>query len=132
MTGLAAALLFSVYTLWIFCRDTKERASVSSAAWIVVAWAVIYGSRPVTSWFSGPDLTTTYDEGNPIEAAIYACLILAGLLVLLRRRIGWGAVTKNNNFLFIFYLFWLTSVIWSDYPVITLKRLIKDLGNVVM
>ena len=131
MTGLLVLFAFSICTLWLFWRDVKERASVSSAVWIVLAWAVIYGSRPVTSWFSEAD-PGSYDEGNPVEALVYLCLIVAGVMVLRRRNIRWPAVVKDNGWLFLFYLFWLMSVLWSDYPVITLKRLVKDLGNVVM
>ena len=42
------------------------------------------------------------------------------------------AVIRDNAWLFVLYLFWLMSVIWSDYPLITFKRLFKDLGTLVM
>jgi len=136
MTGLLALFVFSLWLLWLYYRDAKERASVSFCAWIVVAWAVIYGSRPVTEWFSGADqgriLESSIDEGNPIEALVSLSLIVAGLIALLRRHIHLSTVIRDNIWLVVFYLFWLLSVTWSDYPVITLKRLFKDLGNVVM
>lgn len=136
MTGLLALFAFSLCLLFLYYRDAKERSSVSSGAWIVVAWAVIYGSRPVTEWFSGADqgpiLQSSIDEGNPNEALVSLSLILVGLITLLRRRIRLSSVIKDNIWLVVFYLFWLLSVTWSDYPVITLKRLFKDLGNVVM
>src|SRR5215468_1544856 len=103
MTGLLALCSFGAGTLLLFWRDVKERASVSSAVWIVVAWAVIYGSRPVTSWFTVTD-GPSYDEGNAAEALVYACLIVAGVIVLLRRNVRWPAVVEHNDWLFIFYL----------------------------
>jgi exopolysaccharide production protein ExoQ len=123
--------------LWLFYRDGKERASVSPAVWIVVVWAVIYGSRPVMDWFSGgavrgPIPTSTADEGNLTEALISLALIIAGVVVLLRRGVRLSVVIRDNVWLFVFYLFWLMSLFWSDYPFITFKRLFKDLGNVVM
>lgn len=136
MSEILPLLVLGVGVAWLSWRDVKERASVSAAVWIVLAWAVIYGSRPVTSWFGGPDqgvvLPEAYDEGNPSEALVYLCAMLAGLTVLLRRGIAVPAVIRENKWLFVFYLFWLVSVTWSDYPVITVKRWVKDLGNVVM
>ena len=128
--------VFSISLVWLFYRDTKERNWVSPAVWIVVVWAVIYGSRPVTEWFNRTDLdpnsTSSADEGNQTEALVSFTLILTGAVVLLRRGVRLSVVIRNNIWVFAFYLFWLLSVFWSDYPVITLKRLFRDLGNVVM
>jgi exopolysaccharide production protein ExoQ len=138
MMGHLILFAFTVCLLWLFYRDGKERASVSPAAWIVVVWAVIYGSRPVMDWFSGEAVlgpiiyTSSLDEGNIIEALISLTLILAGLVVLLRRGVRLSVVIRDNVWLFVFYLFWLMSVFWSDYPLITFKRLFRDLGTVVM
>ena len=52
-----------------------------------------------------------------------------GFVVMRRERFDWSAVVRSNGWLAAFYLFWLMSVVWSDYPVITTKRLIKDLGH---
>lgn len=128
-------LIFAVVgagILWLLWRDAKERKSVPPAIWIVVAWAVIYSTRSVTSWFGEPDLTASRDEGNFGEAIIYVLLILAALVVLVWRNTPLSAIIKENSWLFVFYLFWCTSMLWSDFPFITLKRLIKDLGNVAM
>lgn len=127
---------FIICLLWIFYHDGKERAFVSPAAWIVVAWAVLHGTRPVTSWFAAvdPDLfrSESRDEGNPGEALVNLFLIIAGLIVCGRRGIRLSTVIRDNKWLFVFYLFWVMSIMWSDYPLITFKRLFKDLGNVIM
>lgn len=127
---------YSLWLLWLLHRDVKERVSVSSSVWIVLAWVVIHGTRPVTSWFSGADqsisLPESRDEGNLVEALVNLVLIMAGLIVLWRRSIRLPAVIRENPWLFVFYLFWLMSVTWSDYPFITLKRWFKDMGTVVM
>jgi len=59
-------------------------------------------------------------------------LIIAGLIVLLRRGVRLPVVIRENVWLFVFYLFWLMSIMWSDYPFITFKRVFKDLGAVIM
>jgi O-antigen ligase len=134
MTGLLGLVVLGLGVAWLLYRDGRER-SVSPAAWIAVAWAVIYGSRPVTSWFSGVDHGVTpegYDEGNPTEALFYFGLLLAGVLVLLRRRVRLSAIVQEHPWLMVFWLFWLASVVWSDYPLITLKRWVKDAGNLIV
>lgn len=127
---------FIVCLLWLFYRDGKERVLVSPAAWVVVAWAVLHGTRPVTSWFAGVDPDSfrleSRDEGNPVEALVNVVLIIAGLVVLGRRGIRLPAIIRDNKWLFVFYLFWLMSIMWSDYPLITFKRVLKDLGAVIM
>jgi exopolysaccharide production protein ExoQ len=136
MTGLAALFAVSVCTLWFCWRDVKERASVSAAVWIVLAWALIHSSRPVTEWLNGPHLALTLpgdrDAGSPVDALVAFSLIVAGLIVLLRRDIRFPEVIRENIWLFVFYAFWLMSISWSDYPLITLKRVFKDSGNVIM
>ncbi len=120
---------------WLLRRDAKERETVSAASWIVLVWAVIYASRPVTSWFAGaePGLTpASSDDGTPAEALIHLCLIVAGLAVLMRRDIRLSALVRDNRWLLVFYGFWLLSIAWSDYPYITFKRLFRDFGNLVM
>ncbi|MBX3347815.1 MAG: O-antigen ligase family protein [Nitrospira sp.] len=135
MMGTVASLIFVLWLTWVYYRDAKERVVVSPAVWFVVAWVAMYGSRPVTEWFSvGGDISrqVALDEGNPLEASVSLSLIVAGLVVLFRRRIQLSSVIACNVWLCIFYLFWLLSIVWSDYPVVTLKRVFKDLGNVVM
>lgn len=136
MTGSLALIAFSIWLIWLFYRDGKERPSVSRSIWIVLAWGLTHGTRPVTSWFVGLDQdifqSRSRDEGNPAEALISLILIIAGLIVLGRRSIRLPTVIRDNKWLFVFYLFWLMSVMWSDYPLITFKRLFKDVGNVIM
>ena len=120
---------------WLLSRDVTERPAVSASTWIVVAWVVIYASRPVTSWFVDPSASSSpesFDESNPGEALIILALIVAAVIVLVRRRIHLRGVIGENTWLFIVYLFWLQSVLWSDDPIVTLKRLFKDLGNIAM
>lgn len=134
--GLLILFACSLWLLWLLRRDGRERPSVSSSIWIVLAWILIHGTRPVTSWLARIDpsifLAESRDEGNPVEALVNLFLIVAGLFVLRRRGTRLSEVIKDNAWLFVLYLFWLFSIGWSDYPLITFKRLFKDLGTIVM
>lgn len=93
------------------------------------------GSRYVTQWLNlGVPVETIdiYIEGNPINAASFFILIAIGLIVLFNRRVNWGDIFVRNKWVWIFFLFGLISLLWSDYPFVSFKRLIKTLGNVIM
>lgn len=134
--GLLGLFTFSLWLIWFSHQDGKERPFVSSGSWIVVIWAILYASRPVSEWLAGIDqgavLSQSRDEGSPIDGFISLALIAAGLIVLLRRDVRPTKLVKENVWLFLFYLFWMMSIAWSDYPFITFKRLFKDFGNIVM
>ena len=107
----------------------------SGGLWVVLLWIVIIGSRPVSFWFGEGFQAKTPDdylEGSPIDRNLFFFLIVAGLVVLLRRRVDWGRLFASNGLFFAFFLYCGISVIWSDYSFVAFKRWIKDLGNVVM
>lgn len=129
--GQLILLVFYVWLVWISYRDTRERASVSWSVWIVVILLLMHGTRSLGSWLGLEDQGSR-DEGNPLEATVNSFLIAAGLSVLIRRGIQWETVITGNVWLGVFYLFWVLSITWSDYPLITFKRLIKDFGYLIM
>jgi len=130
-----ALLLFLAFIGWLFIRDLKRRSIVSTAIYIPLLWILILGSRPVSVWFGGGvsmESTDDYLEGSPFDRMVFLFLILAGAVVLLRRRVNWKALVANNKWLLAFTLFWGLSVLWSDYSMVAFKRWIKDLGHIVM
>ena len=127
---LTAALIVA-----LFLRDVLRRSGVSAASWLVLAWAVIFASRPVSAWFdSGTSMSSVEDylDGSPIDRAVYLTLITLGYVVLFRRRTAVKQLLRRNRTLLVFYGFWLASVLWSDFPFVAFKRLFKDFGAVVM
>jgi exopolysaccharide production protein ExoQ len=120
---------------WLFVRDVRRRPAVSAASWLVLIWAVIFASRPVSAWFqSGQSMSSVEDylEGSPIDRAVYLGLIVAGYIVLFARRASLSPILRRNGPLLAFYAFWAVSVLWSDYPFVAFKRWFKDFGAVVM
>ena len=124
-----------LFILWLWVRDRKWRPMTSVALWVPLLWILVIGSRPVSLWLGGgatTDNVEDYLEGSPLDRNVFLLLIVAGLVVLLRRRVDWGGVFARNRWLFAFFLYCGISVMWADYPFVSLKRWVKDCGNVLM
>jgi hypothetical protein len=131
LTAAAACFAFVLYCLW---RDAKENPDSSPALWVPLIWMFLAGSRYVSSWMNlgGDSSSTFYDEGSPLDAAVFALLIVAGLIILARRSEHWADLASRNKLVAIYLIYCLVSVIWSDDPLIGVRRWIKDLGNPIM
>jgi O-antigen ligase len=114
--------------------DRKKIDGISKAIWIPFIWIAIAGSRFVSHWLEPGTLSTTdaYMEGSPVDRAVFMLLILVGIVVLIRRRLNWGEIFKNNILIWLYFFFGLVSFIWSDYPLVSFKRWIKASGNIIM
>ena len=124
-----ALLLCVCLILWLFREDRRWRHGSSRALLIPGIWIAILGSRPVSYWFGaggGRDI-----EGNPINTFLFALLIVSSVGVLLNRGFPWGRAIGSNKALFLIYLYLALSAFWSEAPLVSLKRLVKDFGCVL-
>lgn len=131
-----ALLVCVIFILWLFARDRKLRPMTSWGLWVALLWIMIIGSRPVGFWFGGESyLQKSKDyilEGSALDRNVFLVLIVAGVVVLLRRRVNWRRFFASNRWYFAFFIYCGISVIWSDYPFVSFKRWSKGLGMVVM
>jgi O-antigen ligase len=130
--ALAVCLLFIA---WLFLSDYRAGNRGSPALWVPFAWMFLAGSRWVSSWLNmSPPLASVdaYAEGSPIDRAVFLSLIFFAVLILLRRKIDWGGIVVQNKWVFLYLLYCLASMAWSDDPLVLFKRWIKDLGNPLM
>ena len=130
-----AELVYAGIIAALFVSDWRTRKKVSFAMLIPLAWAFVIASRPVGMWLNPNALgssTGQFVDGSPIDRNFYIGLIVAAGIVLLRRRIEWGAVIKNNLFVVLFIAYCGLSIAWSDYPFISMKRWVKELGTFLM
>jgi exopolysaccharide production protein ExoQ len=120
----------------LFYLDRNPSTRNSKALWLPVIWLWIAGSRSVSAWFgiggeSAGALASTLD-GSPLDAAIYATLMAAGMMVLFLRSHRTIVLLKKNGPILIYLLYCLASISWSPIPEPAFKRWIKDVGDVVM
>src|SRR5882672_1930635 len=128
-----AFLICSTGIAGLFFLDRDASTRNSKALWLPVMWLWIAGSRTVSSWLGtgSSGLTSTLD-GNPMDAAIFAALMVAGIIVVVLR--GQRAITllKANGPVLLYLLYCVISVSWSPFPEPAFKRWTKDVGDVVM
>ncbi|HYZ72157.1 MAG TPA: O-antigen ligase family protein, partial [Chthoniobacterales bacterium] len=72
------------------------------------------------------------EDGSPLDATIFLCLILSGICVLRQRQVTIAKFVRSNRWLTLFFLFCLISALWSEFPFIAFKRWIKVLGHAIM
>jgi exopolysaccharide production protein ExoQ len=136
MPPVLALVLTLGFIGFLFCRDFRQRPNVTGAIWIPILWMFIIASRPFSTWLSILGLpvhgAVTVEEGSTVDSIAYFLLIAAGTYVLARRQVGISQFMRDNLWLTIFLFYCLLAVLWSDFPVISLKRWIKILGHPIM
>jgi hypothetical protein len=138
MTPAIAAIVFALGILGLFVFDHKKGSKSSPAIWIPVIWTFIGASRELSQWGVGggggggaasPDY---YMDGSPVDRAVFIGLLVAGLAVLFGRGRQTAAFLKVNWPILAFFIYGVISVLWSDFPLVALKRWTKAFGNVLM
>lgn len=120
---------------WLLARDRKLYPMPSKASWLTLLWILIIGSRYISAWFGvDTELDSPDDllEGSLLDRNIFLLLIICGAVTLFFHRPVWGAILKSNRWFLAFFVYCGISIMWSDYPFVSLKRYTKEIGNVIM
>ena len=110
-------------------RD-RQKPEVSRAIWIPFIWLFFSASRGRISpaYLDAMD----YVQGSPALRMLYSSLILVGVIVLVKRGFTLRAFVRHNTLIFALFVLMGTSILWSAFPLISLKRWIKTVGVLVM
>jgi exopolysaccharide production protein ExoQ len=140
MSPQVAAVVYALGIIVLFALNRERHVRPSKALWIPVAWLLIVSSREISHWLivfgvyqaeTLPDSLDRYADGNPVDRAVYAGLLMLGIIVLFRRGREVRRLLRANAPLLFFFLYCAASIFWSDYPEIAFKRWIKAIGDVV-
>jgi O-antigen ligase len=117
--------------IWLLRWESRRREETSAALWIPTIWIAIALSRPLSLWlgFGG---NSDALQGSPLDRLFHLFCIVAAFIVLHRRGLRWSAVIIGNWPIFLFYAFFLVSVVWADSPFVSFKRWFKDFGLVAL
>jgi exopolysaccharide production protein ExoQ len=127
-------LLWLGLLVMLFLFDPAKDQRVSGALWVPVIWIFIAGSRNPSQWLGGQVgmAAQAFEEGNPIDRSVSTALLILAIGILISRSFNWGNFFARNAALTAFLLFTLMSVLWSDFPLVALKRWFRDFGNYLM
>jgi exopolysaccharide production protein ExoQ len=135
VVALATVLCFAV-TIGLLWLDREPKVQISPAMWIVQAWFFLACSRPVARWLGIDDaqgtVTAVLSEGSPLDRAVGTVLLLFGLIVLLNRRRAVTIILRKNWPIVLFFAYCLVSLLWSDFPLVAVKRWVRAIGDLVM
>ena len=136
MSFLLALIVCALGIAGLFYLDRDRSLKTSRALWLPVTWVWIIGSRPVSLWLGISSATAQSAsqamEGSPVDASVFAVLLIAGIVVLVGRRNRTVACLKASWPVLIYFAYCLLSVVWSPYPDVAFKRWTKDAGDLVM
>jgi exopolysaccharide production protein ExoQ len=130
-----ATLLSVAVIIGLFILDRDREHRTSKALWIPVIYFLIACSRPVSAWLGiapAESETQLYLNGSPVDRAVDLVLLIAAILVLLKRRQRVGALLRRNAPILLFFSYALLSVFWSDFPLVTFKHWTKGVGDVAV
>lgn len=135
MPPVLALVLSIAVIVMLFRWERHMNRDVSSAMWIPFLWLFFIGTRFPSLWLDAGATMAHPDEyldGSTTDQVVFGLLYVAGIVVLIRRRVSWTGVVSANLWIAAFLLYGLLSVLWSEYPLTSTKRFIKVLEHVVM
>lgn len=133
MSPLLALWACTLFVVVALALDVRRSPEISRALWIPIVWLSLLASRPLSYWFSpGVGLEADPSEGNPIDRNLLTILMIAALVVLVRRRLKWSVWIGQNKWVFALLFYLAISALWSDYLDVSLKRTIRSVGSVLI
>lgn len=136
MVRVSAALIcaFVIWELFRLNRGEDAEAQTSKALWIPIFWLFIASSRNVSAWlqYSSGIQADQYIEGSPLDRAVLTFVLALGVIVLLGRTRRVGSFLQSNLPILLYFAYCGISIVWSDYPDVSLKRWFRSMGDVVM
>jgi O-antigen ligase len=99
-------------------------------------WLFLSSTRSLERWltFSQQDGTVVDPDlsGSPLDRNLLTVLLILGLFVLFSRSERTKAILRSNKWLVALCVYIILSVVWSNFPAISLRRCFRSIGNLLM
>ena len=95
------------FIAYLFRKDLSNTTELSNGLWIPLFWIFLAASRWASSWLnlSVPMASAdAYSEGSPVDRAVFFSLIVAGVIVLSKRKIDWKLLMAKNSLLAVLFI----------------------------
>lgn len=103
--------------------------------WVPYIWLLFASTRALSAWLNSAKPDGTFDpemSGSPVDRALMTVLIVLGLWVLGSRSKRTKEILFSNKWVIALFAYMALSVIWSNFPLISLRRCIRSMGTLVM
>ena len=88
------------------------------------------GTSDLATWLGRGDAEV--GTGSPFERYFLISLLCIGIIILYKRRFDWYKAVKENVWMTVLILYMLLSLFWTDAPLMSLKRCVRELIAVIM
>lgn len=129
---LALAIGFGL-VIWLLRTDFRHRSTGASALWVPALLVLIGASRPVNYWVEMMGLASggeSNSESSPANLLTLLFIISSAVWVLVQRQAPFAKIISENKTLFLLYLYFMISSVWSPDAFVSFRRIIKDMGIV--
>ncbi len=132
--------IFLAGIIGLFLLDRDRKTHVSTALYMPFIYLWIASSRSLTEWLAivqtghPPDIgdqATNYANGTPFDRAVLSGLMVLAIVVLVRKG-RLGVLARANLPIIVFLFYGVVSVLWSDFPEITIRRWFRAVGCLLM
>ncbi len=136
MNPKVATIVIILFIVVGFIVEAKESKKVTSAAWLPFIWLVITASRSISQWLnlsgSIPSNGEINLEGSIADQIVLSIIMLWGIIIIFKRSDAAYRILTENKAIAIFIIYLGLTSIWSDISLVSFRRWIKLLGNVIM
>ena len=99
--------------------------------WVPWIWFFFASTRSLSTWMSGTDrrdLAAMNGSGSPVDRVLMTALMLLGAFVLSRRWERAMRLFERNKWMVALFVFMTLSIVWSNFPGISFRRLNRSIG----
>ena len=126
-----ALALYIVLLIPLLRHASAQEGPHTWARWVPMVWMGFAMTRLPSQWLemTAGSVAQAMEEGNWLDRCVYGVIIFLAFYIVSTRSMSWRGLLAGNHILALLLLFTLLSMVWSDYPDISFKRWIRDLGS---